>query len=322
MPKTIGVTRRLPAEGLDRLRAAGATVILNEEDRALTPVELRALAARCDGLIVQLVDKVDAALLDAGKNLKVVANYAVGVDNIDLSAAAARGVVVTNTPDVLTLATAELAWALLLGAARRVAEGDRLTRTGGFRGWAPLFHLGVGVSGKTLGVVGAGRIGAAVARIGAGFGMTVLYCARSAHSEIEREARAARVDLPRLLAESDFVSLHVPLTAETRHLIGEKELASMKPTAVLVNTARGPVVDEDALVRALKEKRIFAAGLDVFEREPQLAAGLADLPNVLLAPHAGSATVETRAEMSVLAAKNVLAVLDGRPALTPVKKIG
>lgn len=319
MAKTIGVTRRLPPEGLDLLRASGATVILNEEDRPLSPEELRALAARCDGLIVQLVDRVDAALLDAGKNLKVVANYAVGVDNIDRAAAAARGVVVTNTPDVLTRATAELAWALLLGAARRVAEGDRLTREGGFRGWAPLLHLGVGVSGKTLGIVGAGRIGAAVARIGAGFGMTVLYHARSAHPEIEREARAVRVDLPRLLAESDFVSLHVPLTAETRHLIGEKELSSMKPTAVLVNTARGPVVDEEALVRALKQKKIFAAGLDVFEREPQLAAGLAELPNVLLAPHAGSATFETRAEMSVLAAKNVLAVLEGRPALTPVR---
>lgn len=318
MAKTIGVTRRLPPEGLELLRSSGATVILNEEDRPLSPEELRSMAARCDGMIVQLVDRVDAALLDAGKNLKVVANYAVGVDNIDRAAAAARGVVVTNTPDVLTLATAELAWALLLGAARRVAEGDRLTREGRFRGWAPLLHLGVGVSGKTLGIVGGGRIGAAVARIGAGFGMTVLYHARSAHPEIEREARAARVDLPRLLAESDFVSLHVPLTAETRHLIGEKELSSMKPTAVLVNTARGPVVDEEALVRALKQKKIFAAGLDVFEKEPQLAPGLAELPNVLLAPHAGSATVETRAEMSVLAARNVLAVLEGRPALTPV----
>lgn len=320
MAKTIGVTRRLPPEGLELLRASGATVILNEEDRPLSPEELRGMAVRSDGMIVQLVDRVDAALLEAGKNLKVVANYAVGVDNIDRAAAAARGVVVTNTPDVLTTATAELAWALLLGAARRVAEGDRLTRDGGFRGWAPLLHLGVGVSGKTLGIVGAGRIGAAVGRIGAGFGMTVLYHARSAHPEIEREARATRVDLPRLLAQSDFVSLHVPLTAETRHLIGEKELAAMKPTAVLVNTARGPVVDEAALVRALKDKTIFAAGLDVFEREPRLAPGLADLPNVLLAPHAGSATFETRAEMSLLAARNVLAVLEGRPALTPIEK--
>ena len=225
---------------------------------------------------------------------------------------------VTNTPGVLTDATAELAWALLLAAARRVAEGDRNLRAAAFPGWAPLFHLGQGVRGKTLGIVGAGRIGAAVARMSAGFEMRVLYWGRSKNRDLESTRGARRVSLDRLMKESDFVSIHLPGGPGTRRLIGRRELALMKPTAVLVNTARGTVIDETALVAALRRGRPFAAGLDVYENEPRLAPGLARLPNVVLAPHVGSATLETRTRMALLAAENVAAVLSGRKPPTPV----
>lgn len=314
----VGVTRGIPESGLAYLRDQGVTVDLHPEDRPMSIEELTALASRVDGLITQLVDRVDAPLLSAAPRLRVVANYAVGFDNIDVKAARARGVVVTNTPDVLTDATADLAWGLLLAAARRVVEGDRLVRDGKFLGWAPLLHRGVDVAGKSLGLVGAGRIGSAVARRARGFNMRILYWGRRSNTALEQESGARRVSLEELLTESDFVSLHVPLAPETRYLIDEKALARMKPTAVLVNTARGPVVDEAALVRALRERKIFAAGLDVFEKEPALTPGLAELPNVVLAPHAGSATFDTRDRMARLAAENVWAVLSGRPPLTPV----
>jgi glyoxylate reductase len=256
-----------------------------------------------DALLCLLTDRIDAALLERGDRLKAVANMAVGVDNIDLEAAARLGITVTNTPDVLTDATADLAFALMLAAARRLSWGDRLVRSGGFRGWEPLLGLGFEVTGRTLGIVGAGRIGRAVAERARGFRMDVLLCDLT-----------FGVPLDDLLERSDFVSLHCPLTPETRHLIAEAELRRMRPHAVLVNTARGPIVDERALVQALQEGWIGAAGLDVFEEEPRLAPGLVELPNVVLAPHIGSATFTTRGRMVEIAARNVVAVLRGEPA--------
>jgi glyoxylate reductase len=251
--------------------------------------------------------------------LQVVSNVAVGYNNIDVAAAKRRGVVVTNTPDVLTETTADFAWALLMAAARRVVEADRYARSGDWKTWKWDLLWGADVHGKTLGIIGFGRIGRAVARRALGFGMRVLYYdAVRSSGENEREVNANYVDKDRLLRESDFVILHVLLSAETRHLIDERSLRSMKKTAILVNAARGPIVDEAALVRALSERWIAAAGLDVFEEEPKIHPGLLPLDNVVMAPHIASASLETRIAMSTLAVNNCLAVLEGKPALTPV----
>ncbi len=255
---------------------------------------------RASAWLCLLTDRVDATALERAPRLRIVANMAVGTDNVDLEAARRLGIAVTNTPDVLTDATADLAFALLLAAARRVAWGDRLVRGGGFTGWRPDLGVGFDVTGRTLGIVGAGRIGRAVAERARAFRMEVLL-----HS------RSGGTPLPELLERSDFVSLHVPLSESTRHLIGEPELRRMRRHAVLVNTARGAIVDERALVRALREGWIGAAGLDVFEHEPRLAPGLADLPNAVLLPHLGSATHGTRARMAETAARNVIAALRG-----------
>jgi glyoxylate reductase len=259
-------------------------------------------AAGADALLCLLTDRIDARFLESARQLRIVANMAVGTDNIDLAAAARLGIPVSNTPDVLTDATADLAFALLLAAARRLAWADRYVRGGGFVGWNPELGLGLDVTGRTLGIVGAGRIGRAVAERARGFRMEVLF-----HS------RSGGTPLGELLERSDFVSLHVPLSVRTRHLIGAPELARMKRSAVLVNTARGPIVDEAALVHALRTGVIAAAGLDVFEHEPALAPGLRDLPNVVLAPHIGSATIATRARMAEVAARNIVAALRGEP---------
>ncbi|MHA2621621.1 MAG: 2-hydroxyacid dehydrogenase [bacterium JZ-2024 1] len=268
------------------------------------------------GILSLLTDRMDAEAMDAaGPNLKVISNYAVGYDNVVLEDAKARGIVVTNTPGVLTETTADLTWALLMAAARRIAEGDRFTRSGEWKGWDPLQLLGVDVFGKTLGIIGLGRIGVAVARRATGFQMRILYTDVQPFPDRERETGARYVSLDELLRESDFISIHSPLTPQTRHLINAEAFRKMKPTAVLVNAARGPVVDEVALVEALREGRIFAAGLDVYENEPRLAPGLANLPNVVLAPHLGSASRETRAKMAELAAKNLVLVLQGKEPL-------
>ncbi|HTO52246.1 MAG TPA: D-glycerate dehydrogenase [Myxococcota bacterium] len=256
----------------------------------------------CGALLCLLTDRIDDVFLAAAPELRVVANMAVGTDNIDLAAARARGVVVTNTPDVLTDATADLAFALLLATARRLPWSDRFVRGGGFRGWHPELGLGLDVTGRALGIVGYGRIGRAVAERAAGFRMRVSWCGRRGGTPLDE-----------LLARSDFVSLHAPLLPETRHLIGERELRLMQPHAVLINTARGPLVDEAALVHALREGWIAGAGLDVFEREPALTPGLADLPQVVLSPHVGSATPGTRSQMAEIAARNIVAVLRGEP---------
>mgnify|MGYP000622148864 CR=1 FL=1 len=314
MPKlavNVYVTREIPQAGLDMLRDACERVEINSEDRVLSREELLTAVQGRDGVLCLLTDTVDAAVLDAAKGCRVFANYAVGHNNIDVPAATARGIAVTNTPGVLTDATADLTWALLFATARRIPEGDRYTRAGRFRGWSPMLLLGGDISGRTLGIIGAGRIGTAVALRSRGFRMRVLYFDRAQNEALEQAVGAERADLERLLRESDFVSVHVSLDESTRHLIGARELGLMKPTAYLVNTSRGPVVDENALVAALRQRRIAGAGLDVFENEPALAPGLAELDNVVIPPHLGSATIATRTRMATLAATNLVAALRG-----------
>lgn len=313
------ITRRVPPPAIEMLRQAGHTVDLMDQDDPPSRAQLLARVGGVAGLVTMLSERVDEALLDAaGPSLRVVANFAVGFDNIDIPACAEAGVRVTNTPGVLTDATADLAWTLILAVSRRVVEGDRLVRGGRWTGWAPMQFLGLQLSGATLGLVGAGRIGTAVGLRSMGFNMRVLYTEQRPNRELEERVGARRVDLDELLAESDVVSLHVPLTPQTRHLIGSEQLARMKPTALLINTARGPVVDEAALVEALAAGRIAGAGFDVYEHEPRLTAGLVELSNVVILPHLGSATTATRQKMSQMVAENVIAVLSGREPPNPV----
>jgi glyoxylate reductase len=317
VPRRVYATRDLP--GLDRL-AQHPDVALEVGTPALSHAELLKAARGAEVIVCSLSDPIDASLLDAlAPPLGLVATFAVGYENIDVEAARARGVRVTHTPDVLTEATAEIAVALLLDAARRVTEGDRLLRAGGWKGFSPRFHLGRGVYGKTLGIIGAGRIGRRVAEtLVRGFDCSLLVHSRSERPDWERELGARFVSLDRLLAESDFISLHCPMTQETRHLIDASALARMKPNACLVNTARGPVVDEVALVDALRRGTIGAAGLDVFEAEPNVPKALQTLENVVLLPHIGSATHETRDEMGRLCVESVLDFLAGQPLAHPV----
>jgi glyoxylate reductase len=313
-PRRVFVSRRVPENCPAILRAAGHRVVVRDSEVAPTRAELLAGVEGADALVTLLSDRVDDELLDrAGEQLRVVANFAVGFDNIDLGACARRGVLVTNTPGVLTDATADQALMLMLAVARRAREGHELVASGGWRGWHPLQLLGRDVSGATLGIVGLGRIGRAVARRARAFGMTILYHGSRRQPEAERELDAGfRAELYELLEESDFVSLHAPLTEATRHIIDASALERMRPQAILINTARGALIDERALVRALAEGRLWGAGLDVFEEEPALTEGLAALPNVLLAPHLGSATERTRSEMARLCAEAVVSVLAGR----------
>lgn len=310
MAKVFITTRMFP-EAVEELRREGHEVVVHEGDRLL-PAELAARVADVDALICPLSDRVDEGLLARAPRLRVVANLGVGVDNVDLEAATRRGVLVTNTPEVLTETTADLAWALLMAAARRIVEADRDLRAHGFPGWTFLPpHMGVDVYGATLGVVGLGRIGQAVARRAKGFGMRILYHSRTQKPKAN-ELGAHYVPLDELLGESDFVVLCVPLTPKTQHLIGERELSLMKKDAILVNISRGPVVEEEALVLALKDGRIRGAALDVFEREPLVHPELLAMKNVVLTPHIGSATSSTRRKMAELAAQAVIDVLAGR----------
>ena len=306
------VTRRIPDAGLDML-AARCELTMNPEDRAMTRDELLAAVADAVGVIGLLTDRIDAEFFDAAPQLKGYANCAVGYDNIDVPEATRRGLPVSNTPDVLTEATAELAWALLFAAVRRVVECDRVMRSGNWPGWGPMQFIGGDVSSKTLGIVGAGRIGTAMAMMSRGFNMRVLYTRASGPNELlDRELTARRVDLDELLAESDFISIHVPLTDRTRHMFDVRAFCRMKQRAVLVNTARGPVINEADLVQALRTGEIAAAGLDVYENEPIMAEGLADCDNAVLLPHIGSATPSSRDGMATLAAENLLAMLTGK----------
>jgi glyoxylate reductase len=316
------ITRRIPAAGLARLQGRVRYTILRE-DGVPSREEIRAAAGAgggVDGILSLLTEKIDAAVMDASPRLRVVANMAVGFDNVDVAAATARGIVVTNTPGVLTQTTADFTWALLLAAARRVPEADRFVRDGRWKTWEPEGLLGQDVWGRTLGIIGFGRIGAAVAGRAAGFDMKVLY-----HDpfppgpdavKAAEKVGAVAVSLEELLGRADFISVHAPLTARTHHLIGDAELELVKPTAVLVNTARGPIVDPAALYRALTRGRLWAAALDVFETEPPPRdEPLLSLPNVVVAPHLGSASYETRDRMAVLAAEGAATVLEGgRPA--------
>ena len=316
MPDKILVTREIPDAGLRVLEPFDVSVL---HERPPEREELLDAVRGASGVLSTATEKVDGEVMDAaGEGLQVVANMAVGYDNVDVAAASERGVVVTNTPGVLDETTADVAFMLLLAAARRLGEGERLLRAGRWEWWGPKQLLGQDVWGKKLGIVGFGRIGQSVARRAKGFGMEILYHNRSRKPGAEKELDARYLDLDDLLETADFVSLHTPLTDETSHLIGERELALMRPTAVLVNTSRGPVVDEAALADALEKERIFAAGLDVYEDEPDVHPKLLDLENAVLAPHIGSASVETRDRMAVLAAENIVAVLSGEEPKTPV----
>jgi glyoxylate reductase len=318
MAPVVVVTRPLPDPGVNVLEAAGLEVRVNSDDRPLSRAELLALVSDADALLCMLSEPVNAELLDAAPDLKVVSNYAVGFDNIDVAEARRRGVEVTTTPDVLTEATADLAWALLLAAARRLGEGDRLVRSGEWAGWGPNQLIGQPVGGRRLGIVGMGAIGRAVARRGRGFSMPVVYFNRHRLApETEAQIGARYVSLDELITTADVISLHAPLNDESRHIIDADAIARMKPTMVIVNTGRGALIDEAALVEALREGRIAAAGLDVYEREPALSEGLTSLDNVVLAPHLGSATTTARAAMVRLCAENIGNVLAGRPAVTP-----
>jgi glyoxylate reductase len=318
MAKSILISNVLPEESR-AIIPANVEVDYHDSELPLSKAELiRRLQGRA-GLVCHIISTVDEELLQAVPGLKVVANVAVGFNNIDVAAARRHGVVVTNTPDVLTETTADFAWTLLMAAARRVVEADAYVRSGQWKSWRWGVLWGTDIHGKTLGVVGFGRIGRAMARRARGFGMRVLYHdAVRADAAVERELQATAADLPTLLRESDYVTLHTLLTPDTKHLINERTLRLMKKTAVLVNAARGPVVDEAALVRGLTEGWIAGAGLDVFEDEPTIHPGLLPLANVTLAPHIGSASLDTRIAMAALAIRNCLAVLDGQPPLTPV----
>ncbi|MBX3208446.1 MAG: D-glycerate dehydrogenase [Labilithrix sp.] len=315
---TVFVSGPLLGDALEALREAPFEVVLDEG--GVGSDAFAASADRVRGIVTLITDRVDAALLARTPRLAIVANVAVGVDNVDLEACRARGVVVTNTPDVLTEATADLAFGLLIDAARRISEGDRLVRAGGWERWTPTFHLGQRVHGMKLGIVGFGRIGKAVARRARGFGMHVGYTQRRREPEaLERALGATWVpSLDELCATSDAITIHVPLTPESRHLFDAKRLAAMRPGSILVNTARGAVVDEAALAYALEHGPLAAAGLDVFEREPAVHPALLARENAVLAPHIGSADRETREAMASLAAANVIRVLSGQPPLTPL----
>ena len=314
--KKILVTREIPTAGLRLLEDFDVTTLSGE------PPEKRELLEAADGaagILCTVSENIDAEVMDAaGDSLRVVANMAVGYDNIDVEAAIDRDITVTNTPGILEETTADTAFMLLLAAARRLGEAERFLRAGKWEAWGPKQFTGPDVWGKTLGIIGFGGIGQAVARRAKGFGMDVLYTARSSKEDAEKELGARKVELEELLQESDFVSIHTPLTNETRHLIGEKELGTMKQTAVLVNASRGPVVDELVLAEALENKAIFSAGLDVYEEEPKVHPKLLELENVVLAPHIGSASIETRDKMAYTAAENLQAVLNGEEPRNPV----
>jgi len=311
----IFVTRRIPQAGLDILSNAGHEVVVSEKDGVLEKNELLDSLRyhNPDAVISLLTDEIGAEAFDAAPNAKIFANYAVGFNNIDLEEAKKRGITITNTPGVLTDTVAEHAVALILAAALRIAEGDRFTRAGKYQGWAPMLLLGTDLKGKTLGILGAGRIGQRTAQIASrGFEMEIIYYDVQRNEQLESECRAQfKESVEEVLREADVVSVHVPLLDSTRHLINAERLKMMKPESYIVNTSRGPVIDEAALVEALREGTICGAALDVYEDEPRLAEGLAELENAVLTPHIASATVETRGKMSEMAAKNVIEFLNG-----------
>jgi glyoxylate reductase len=318
--RRVYVSRPIPEPGLDLLKTS-CDVEVKPTDEMVTREELLEKVKDRDALLCLLTEKIDKEIIETGTNLKIIANYAVGYDNVDVACATRRGIWVSNTPGVLTDTTADMAWALIFSMARRIVEADKSVRAGKFKGWSATMLLGGDIHGKTLGIIGAGRIGTAVAMRAIGFNMRVLYADVRANKELEKEVGAEHVDMDTLLKESDFVSVHVPLMPETRHLIGRRSLAMMKPTAYLINTSRGPVVNEASLAEALQKGIIAGAGLDVYEEEPEINPGLLKLDNVVLTPHIASGSVETRAKMAIMAAENVIAALDGKTPPNAVNRI-
>ena len=310
MKKKIFLSRIIPESGMDLLKKSEFDVEILYSEEPLSPDALREKVKVVHGLICLLDDKIDRDLIDAAPHLEVISNMAVGYNNIDFNYAKTKGVAVCNTPGILSQSTAELAWALLFSIARRIPESDTFMRKGKFTGWMPMLMLGGDISGQTLGVIGTGQIGSAFALMSKGFKMRVLYSGKPNHL-LDKELNAENVDQDTLIRESDFISLHVPLRPENHHLIGKREFEMMKPTAYLINTARGPVVDEKELVRVLQDKRIAGAALDVYENEPDLSPGLEELDNVVLTPHTGSATVPVRNKLAVMAVENCLRILRG-----------
>ncbi|HYE82932.1 MAG TPA: D-glycerate dehydrogenase [Clostridia bacterium] len=309
--KRVYVTRQIPEAALLDLKEE-FDVAVNPYDRVLERQELLKGVKGMDAVLCLLTDTIDSEVFNAaGPQCRIFANYAVGYNNIDVAEASKRGIIVTNTPDVLNDATADLAWTLLFAVSRRVVECDSFARAGKFKGWGPMLMLGKDITGKKLGVVGAGRIGFNFAKKAKGFDMEILYTSTKPNQEMEIRLGARFTDKETLLREADFISVHVPLTPSTRHYISENEFKLMKKTAVLINTSRGPVVDEKALVQALKSGEIWGAGLDVFENEPDIEPGLIELDNVVILPHIASATIETRTNMGLIAARNIIKVLKG-----------
>ena len=312
MSKKVFLSRIIPQPGMDLLKNSEYDVDILYEEKPLSPKMLQERVKDVHGLICLLDDKIDKQLIDSAPNLEVISNMAVGYNNIDFNYAKSKGIAVCNTPGILSQSTAELAWALLFAIARRIPESDKFMRNGKFTGWMPLLMLGGDISGQTLGVIGSGQIGTAFALMSKGFNMRVLYSGKP-NPVLDKELNAENVDQDTLIRESDFISLHVPLRPENHYLIGKREFEMMKPTAYLINTARGPVVDEKELIRVLKENRIAGAALDVYENEPALTSGLTDLDNVVLTPHTGSATVRVRNKLAIMAVENCLRILRGEP---------
>jgi len=312
------ITYKIPNIAEKILREKGFTVSVNRSGKILTKEELIRKGKNADALITLLSDKIDREVIDNLNKCRIIANYAVGYNNIDVEYAKSRGIVVANTPGILTDATADLTMALILACARRLPEGERFVREGKFEGWKPELLLGLDLKGKTLGIVGMGRIGFAVGQRAKAFGMKVVYFNRTRKANAENELNAKKVSLEKLMKVSDVVSLHLPLTAETRGIIDKNKLNLLKPTAILINTARGEVLDEKHLIKMLKRKKIFAAGFDVYTNEPNLNPALLELENAVLLPHVGSGTVETRNAMAELVARNVVSYFQRGKAVTPV----
>lgn len=314
----IFITRKIPGIAESLLNKNGFDVTSFKKDKPISKQELLKSVKGIDALISLLTDKIDKDIIDSMPGCKVIANYAVGYNNIDVNYAKSKGIVVTNTPDILTDATADLAVTLLLAAARRVIEGDNMMRQNKFEGWKPQLLTGVDVRNKTVGILGTGRIGTAFAKRMSGFDSKILYYNKTNNEQIEKSFGGKKVSLNVLLKQADFISIHLPLTPDTYHLLNKEKLQMLKSTAVVINTARGEIIDERELIKLLKGRKIFAAGFDVYENEPAVNSELFKLDNVVLLPHVGSATIETRSKMAELAAKNVIAVLKNKKPLTAV----
>ncbi len=312
------ITRKIPEAAERVLKEAGFRVYVGPKDSAMPEEEWIKRAKNADAIITLLSDKIDKNIIDQLDKCKIIANYAVGYNNIDVEYARKKNIIITNTPDILTDATADLAMSLILACARNIIEADNFMREGKFENWKPKLFLGIELRGKTIGIVGAGRIGIATAKRAKAFGMNVVYFNSSKKNDFEKETGAKKVSLNYLMKNADVISLHLPLTNKTFHLLDEEKLSLMKPDAILVNTARGEIVDEKVLIKILKERKIYSAGFDVYENEPKINKDILKLKNVVLLPHIGSATFEARSKMAELAALNIINVLTGKKALSPV----